>query len=188
MTLQDQLNTPQRAKLRGVDYRLLVESGALDRYARTELIDGEIWAMNASYSAHAKLQAAISFALMTALRDAGSPLVVFTAVSVDLSDDANPEPDLVVAEDHDEGPLPLAKVRLVVEISDTTLNNDLGRKASLYAAAGVPEYWVVDVDAKLIHQLWAPVAEAYAQRREAAFGARIEAVTVAGLVVEGALA
>lgn len=184
MTVQEPLNIPQRAKLRSADYRLLVESGALDRYARTELIDGEIWAMNAAYSAHAKLQTVLSFALMTALRDAASQLVVFTAVSVDLSDAAMPEPDLVVAEDHDDGPLPLAKVRLVVEIADSTLDNDLGRKARLYAAAAVPEYWVVDVEAKVIHQLWAPEGEAYAQRRKVAFEERVEAATVAGLVVD----
>ncbi len=184
MTIQEPLNIPQRAKLRARDYRLLVESGALDRYARTELIDGEIWAMNAAYSAHAKLQSAISFALISALRSTASPLIVFTAVSIDLSDDANPEPDLVVAEDHDEGPLPLSKVKLVVEISDTTLSTDLGRKAALYATAGIPEYWVTDVEAKVIHQLWAPEGDAYAQRREVAFGERIEAVTVAGLAVD----
>ncbi|OQW76213.1 MAG: hypothetical protein BVN33_06120 [Proteobacteria bacterium ST_bin13] len=184
MTVQAPLNIPQRAKFRARDYRLLVESGALDRYARTELIDGEIWAINAAYSAHAKLQSAISFALMSALRDAASPLILFTAVSIDLSDDANPEPDLVVAEDHEEGPLPLSKVKLVVEISDATLSTDLGRKAALYATAGIPEYWVADVEAKVIHQQWAPEGEAYAQLREVAFGERIEAMTVAGLVVE----
>lgn len=183
MTVQEPLNIPQRAKLRACDYRLLVESGALDRYARTELIDGEIWAMNAAYSAHAKLQSAISFALMSALRDATSPLIVFTAVSIDLSDDANPEPDLVVADDHDDGPLPLAKVKLVVEISDTTLSTDLGRKAALYATAGIPEYWVAEVEAKVIHQMWGPDGDAYTQRRDVAFGERIAAVTVAGLVV-----
>lgn len=185
MTVQQQLNIPQRAKLRAGDYRLLVESGALDRYARTELIDGEIWAMNAAYSAHAKLQSAISFALITALRSAELALTLFTAVSIDLSDDAMPEPDLVVADDHDDGPLPIGKVKLIVEISDSTLDNDLGRKARLYAAAGVPEYWVVDVEAKVIHQMWGPEGEAYAQRGEVAFGDRIAAVTVAGLVVEG---
>lgn len=76
------------------------------------------------------------------------------------------------------------EVRLAVEISDSTLDMDLGRKARLYASHGVPEYWVVDVEARLIHQLWAPEGDAYARRREVAFGERVEAVTVAGLVVK----
>jgi Uma2 family endonuclease len=36
---------------------------------------------------------------------------------------------------------------LVIEISSTTLNDDLGRKRLLYERLGVQEYWVVDVDA-----------------------------------------
>lgn len=71
----------------------------------------------------------------------------------------------------------------MVEVADTTLDHDLGVKAQLYARAGIPEYWVADVAGKVIHQLWAPEGGAYAQRREVAFGTRIEAVTVAGLQI-----
>jgi Uma2 family endonuclease len=95
-----------------------------------------------------------------------------------------PLPDIVVtSEPRGEGVVPLATIALVVEIAASTLAKDLQLKAALYARHGIPEYWVADVEAKVIHQLWAPEGEAYAQRREVAFGERIEAVTVAGLVV-----
>ncbi len=41
-------------------------------------------------------------------------------------------------------------VRLVVEISDSTLGFDLKVKAPLYARAGIPEYWVVDIAGKRV--------------------------------------
>jgi Uma2 family endonuclease len=40
---------------------------------------------------------------------------------------------------------------LVIEISDTSLAYDLGDKMSLYAAAGIPEYWVLDVMGRVLH-------------------------------------
>ena len=74
-------------------------------------------------------------------------------------------------------------VILVVEVAATTLVRDLNRKRRVYARAGVPEYWVVDVAARVIHQLWSPAADTYAARREIPFGTQIEAATVPGLTV-----
>jgi Uma2 family endonuclease len=69
-----------------------------------------------------------------------------------------PEPDLVVLtkpsrEFRDANPRP-ADLRLVVEISDSTLGFDLTTKAELYARAGIVEYWVVDVAARrlIVHR------------------------------------
>jgi hypothetical protein len=75
-------------------------------------------------------------------------------------------------------------VALLAEISDSSLRFDLTDKAPVYAAAGVAEFWVVDVDAGIIHQMWSPLGESYAQRKEVRFGERIEAATVEGLAVE----
>jgi Uma2 family endonuclease len=80
--------------------------------------------------------------------------------------------------------VPLISVVLVVEVSATTLDYDMKRKLALYARAGVPEYWVADVNGRVIHQLWAPTGDDYAQRREVAFGEVVAAVTVEGLRVE----
>ena len=45
---------------------------------------------------------------------------------------------------------------LVMEVSDTTLDFDLTEKAELYAVAGVPEYWVLDLNARVLHVLRDP--------------------------------
>jgi Uma2 family endonuclease len=84
------------------------------------------------------------------------------AAPIDVAPEDNPtsepEPDLVVLarpsqEFRDANPRP-GDLRLVVEISDTTLGFDLTTKAELYARAGIIEYWVVDVAARrlIVHR------------------------------------
>ena len=63
---------------------------------------------------------------------------------------------------------------------------DMRRKAPLYARSGVPEYWVVDVEAGVIHQMWAPEGGAYAERQVVAFGGTVASATVEGLMLETA--
>jgi Uma2 family endonuclease len=65
-----------------------------------------------------------------------------------------PEPDLALLNPRADfytrvHPVP-ADVLLAVEVSDTTLAFDVKRKAPLYARCGVPEVWIVDVNAKAI--------------------------------------
>ncbi len=60
-----------------------------------------------------------------------------------------PEPDAIALKRHmrtfvESRPGP-ADLHLVVEVSDSTLYSDLTTKAALYARAGIPEYWVVDI-------------------------------------------
>ena len=51
----------------------------------------------------------------------------------------------------DTGPVRLETVVLIAEVADTTLATDLGEKATLYARHGVPEYWVIDVEGRMLH-------------------------------------
>jgi Uma2 family endonuclease len=39
-----------------------------------------------------------------------------------------------------------ADVRLIVEVSDATLRFDRGRKSAIYAEAGIPEYWILNLN------------------------------------------
>lgn len=181
MTVVEPVNVPHKARLHAADFMLLAERGAFADYAKTELIEGEIWAVNAQYSRHAKAQARLHLLLAEALRRAGSTLETYIAASVALSDDNMPEPDIAIAEDHDEGPLPVSKVRLIVEVSDATRDIDLGRKAALYARHGVPEYWVADLEERVIWQMWEPGTEGYGRREKTAFGEQVRAMTIDGL-------
>ena len=184
MTVQDRPIAPGKYRLRVEDYLTLDASGAFAG-ARTELIEGEVIVMSPQYRPHGMVKMRLYNALHEALIAAGSPLTAVVEFSLTIDGHSLPEPDITLtSEPMGEGAVPLASVALVIEVAGPTLASDLSTKARLYAAAGIPEYWVADVEGKVIHQLWAPDGEAYRQRREVAFGARIEAVTVAGLVVE----
>lgn len=56
----------------------------------------------------------------------------------------NPMPDLAVVAPYPKGAHPKSAA-LIVEVADTTLFTDTTTKAELYATAGVPEYWVLDL-------------------------------------------
>lgn len=68
--------------------------------------------------------------------------MLYTAPSTELSDDSLPEPDIAIGEPSDAKIFPGPAMRVAIEVSDSTLDLDLGRKARLYARYGLPEYWV----------------------------------------------
>ncbi|MEP7352379.1 MAG: Uma2 family endonuclease [Acidobacteriota bacterium] len=80
-----------------------------------------------------------------------------------------PEPDVTVLRssfrDRKGNPQP-SEIALVVEIADTTLRNDLTTKASLYARAGIAEYWVLNLKDRRLHVLRDPIQGSYAVRFE----------------------
>ncbi len=178
------LPMPRKVGLRAVDYLMLSDAGAFDHVGRTELIEGEIWAMNAVHSWHAKTTSDLVTDLTLALRSTLTGWRVFTAGSVLLADDSVPEPDIAIGVDNELGVLPLAKLKLAIEISDSTASIDLGVKLRIYAAAGVPEYWVVERDTRLMHQMWKPSGDSFSERRAIAFGKPVSAATLAGIEVQ----
>jgi Uma2 family endonuclease len=97
-----------------------------------------------------------------------------------------PQPDIILWEPiRARGPVPADRVRLVVEVADTTQADDLGRKRALYAAAGIPEYWVVDLPGRVLHQYWAPELDVgvYARAAAVPFGVAARSATLEGLAV-----
>lgn len=66
-----------------------------------------------------------------------------------LSSDPEPDVSVVAGRITDYSGHPNAAV-LIVEVANTSLALDRGRKASLYASAGVPDYWVIDVNDRRI--------------------------------------
>jgi Uma2 family endonuclease len=65
-----------------------------------------------------------------------------------------PNPDLVLTEqsirEYTDNVTP-RDIRLLIEVADSSLNLDLGKKLVLYAQAGIAEYWVVDIPNQLVH-------------------------------------
>ncbi|QBM75574.1 Uma2 family endonuclease [Sphingomonas sp. AAP5] len=182
------LNTaPLPVRLRSEDYLLLHQAGAFAPYTRTELIDGGVYFVNAQHRPHALAKIELYDAIRAALRAIGSPLRPLVEASIALSGHDVPEPDIVLtSEPRGEGFVPLLSVHLVIEVSDTTMRSDIRRKVASYARAAMPEYWVVDIKARTIHQMWSPIGELYAERCAVAFGDIIAAATIVGLSVDTA--
>lgn len=184
MTAQDLLKPPGRYKLKVADYLTLHRSGAFEGI-RTELIEGEIIVMNPQARPHMFVKDELAYRLRRALETIGSDLFVGTEGSVEFDAESLPQPDIVLTSaPRGEGFIPLASVALVVEVSATSLNYDLKRKLAFYARHGVPEYWVADVKAEVIHQMWSPEGEGYGRRQEVAFGQTIEARMIERLAIE----
>lgn len=182
MTVQHRA-PPGKYKLTLDDFLRLDETGVFGT-DRTELLDGDVIIMNAEYRPHGWVAGELGYRIRRVLEEIGSDLYTMGA-SVALSDHDMPLPDLVLTREPDgDGPIPLASVALIVEVSSSTLQRDMGDKVAIYARTGVPEYWVVDVNARVIHQMWEPAGEGYAERREVAFGAWIAAATIARLTVD----
>lgn len=175
----------ERIPLRVEDYLRLHQAGAFAAYGKTELIDGIVYAMNPQHRPHGFAKDELAYRLRRALESMGSGLHVATEQSVAMEPASEPQPDIILtSEPRGPGAIPGASVALLVEVSATTAGFDLKEKARAYAAAGIAEYWVVDVDARVIHQLSGPGGDAYAQRRMVAFGEQVEAATIEGLAVE----
>jgi Uma2 family endonuclease len=172
-------------KLRIADYELLEREGAFDGYRKTELIDGVVYAMNPQYRPHGFVKDELAYRLRRALEAIGSKLHVATEQSVALEPNSEPQPDIILtSEPRGLGAIPGASVALLVEVSDSSVRFDLADKARVYAAAGIPEYWIVDVNSGRIDQMWAPDAGTYAQQREVKLGSTIEAATIDRLAVD----
>jgi Uma2 family endonuclease len=110
---------------------------------RAELIEGEIMVMSPQNWPHSSTVDRAGEVLKQLL---GGGVWVRTQLPLNLGAASDPEPDVsvVVGRRGDYTDHPTATL-LVVEVSDTTLDYDRGRKASLYAQAGVADYWIVNL-------------------------------------------
>ncbi|MDO6413118.1 Uma2 family endonuclease [Sphingomonas sp. BIUV-7] len=178
------VTTPTLVPLTLGDYLRLDEAGAFEDYGKTELIEGQIYYMNAQHRPHARVKSDLFVQLALALRSLEADVRALVEASIAVPPHNAPEPDIVLTDAADgTGLVPLDSVRLVIEVSETTLSNDLGRKAKLYARHGIAEYWVVDVTARVFHQMWRPEVDAYTKDRIVPFGYDLRAETITGLLV-----
>jgi Uma2 family endonuclease len=127
------------------EYLRLAEVGVLRPEEKVELIDGQIVAMSPHGPVHSALVSRIVAQFVELFpRDRYCVRPQCTMV---LGEAHAPEPDIAVVEgpceDH-ERELPRTAL-LIVEVADSSVSFDRGRKADIYARAGIPEYWLVDV-------------------------------------------
>jgi Uma2 family endonuclease len=127
------------------DYHQMIESGLLDDQS-LELINGEIIQLSSEGIAHSFYCRGTAKYLRMILGDRAE---ISEAHPIMIPNDSEPEPDIAILRTPDtlyqsRHPLP-ADVFWLIEIANTTLAKDLGVKKDLYAQAGIPEYWVMNL-------------------------------------------
>lgn len=179
------LDAPEPLKLTLADFELLHRAGAFEGYRKVELIEGVLLTMSPQQRAHSFAANELAFRLRLALSAIGSSLLPLIEGTVAMPPRSAPEPDIALTDSpKGEGYIPLESLALAVEVANSSVRFDLGAKAELYAKHAVPEYWVVDLRKRQIHQLWAPSETGYRERRAVAIGEPIESVCVPGLAVQ----
>jgi Uma2 family endonuclease len=136
----------------------MVEVGLLGEDEPYELIDGELLYVNPPNPPHDNVSADLTTRLVMAY---GEDYRVRVGGALGGIVDSIPEPDFAVipsANLSDTRRVVASEMLLVVEISDRTRRRDI-RKGAIYAAAGAPEYWRVDVNTRTVHVHRGPRAD-----------------------------
>lgn len=174
-------------------YHRMVGAGILTDMNRVELLDGWLVVKMLKNPPHRAASRLVQKALERVVPagwdvDREAPVTLATQ-------DSEPEPDVVVIRgepeqyvDRHPGP---ADVALVVEVADASLGRDRGAKKRVYAAGGIPVYWIVNLIDSVIEVHTAPASAGetpdYRERREYRPGDTvpvvIEGVEVASLEV-----
>lgn len=154
---------PARHRLDVHAYHRMGEAGIFAPEDRVELIDGDLIDMAPISQGHAAIVNGLTEALVLAC--AGRAIVsTQNPIRLDLS--SEPQPDLAVLRRRPDfyatgtppGP---ADTLLLIEVANTSLRFDRIVKLPLYARAGIPEVWIVDLNRRVIEAFRTPEAGTY---------------------------
>jgi Uma2 family endonuclease len=171
-------------KLTVDDLLTLERGGAFDGLPRMELLDGTLYEMSPQSSPHVRARNRLTFRLQCRIVELALPFEAFSEATIKIGSNHAPEPDVVISKTPEvDGYYPSSCILLAVEVAVTSMQTDMGYKKPLYAAAAIPEYWIVDVDAAQIIQFWSPEGEDYRETRTIPFGDMIECATIPDLMI-----
>ncbi|MGH7388006.1 MAG: Uma2 family endonuclease [Candidatus Rokuibacteriota bacterium] len=127
-----------------LEYERLIEKAVFVPGDRVELIDGLLLVAESQSASH---YTAIGLVAQALGRAFGEGWQIRIQAPIALDDASEPEPDVAVVRGgpRDYADAHPAEPVLVVEVTLTTLELDRTHKSSLYARAGRPEYWIVDL-------------------------------------------
>ncbi|MBP9663646.1 MAG: Uma2 family endonuclease [Pyrinomonadaceae bacterium] len=144
-------------------YHIMADSGAFGPDERLELIDGEIIEMSPIGSRHARC---VTFLAEFLNRHFLELFIVSVQNPIVATDRTEPQPDIALLKRRDDlyiDQLPTGSdVALVIEVSDSTVAFDRARKIPNYAAAGIDEAWLIDLESEHV--------EVHSMRKENAYG------------------
>lgn len=186
MNMPTLLARPRPIRFNVEHYIALSEAGVLAEFD-VELLEGVIVEMNSEARRGTVLRTQLLLRLDAALRAINSPYCVFSEPSVRLPPRSMPKPDIGIIDDRlvDRGYYHVSTAIFFVEVSDTTLKFDLGRKRTIYAKSGVPEYWVVGVEDRVVWRFWLPDSGQFTGKDEIPLEGELRSVTMPELAIDG---
>jgi Uma2 family endonuclease len=144
------------------DYHRMAEVGILGEDDRVELIEGEIVDMAPLGRRH---QARVDRLAELLIRGLGERAIVRVQGSIRLGERSEPQPDLVLlrrrADFYVDADAGAPDILLVIEVADTSLAHDREVKVPLYARAGIPEVWLVDLNGENVTGYREPGPQGY---------------------------
>lgn len=168
----------KRYRLTVDEYHAMGEAGIFHEDDRVELIDGQIIIMSPINDPHVACVIRLDKLLhRRILQHLETELFVSVQNPVRLGAHDMPEPDLVITTAASRAPR-AADVLLLIEVADSSLTYDRDVKLPRYAAAGIPEVWIVDLRAEQIEVYREPFGEQYRVR---VLAGRDDTVDVAAL-------
>jgi Uma2 family endonuclease len=143
------------------DYHKMAEAGVLPERG-VELINGEIIEMSPVGGKHIATVNRLNKKMNALLDDRA---IVSIQNPIIASNTSEPEPDVAVLrfrpDFYGEDTPSAADVLLVIEVSGSTLGYDRGDKLAVYAQSGIPECWIVNLEAQEVEVFWDPLDDSY---------------------------
>ena len=132
--------------LTSAEYYRMIENGIIREGEKVELILGQIFTMAAKGTRHTVATTRLITELPMLIQRRA---VVRCQEPITLLNNSEPEPDIAIvrlrSDDYiNSHPAP-TDIILVIEVADSTIKFDRETKAPLYAAAGISEYWIVNL-------------------------------------------
>lgn len=148
------------------EYYKMAEHGILQADERVELINGEILNMCPINSSHSGSCDDLYEILVFELRGKAT---IKGQNPIRLADQTEPEPDITIAHYKEDKyrshhPTP-SEIYFVIEIADSSLERDRTVKKTIYANAGIPEYWIVNLVDFQIEIHTNPVNDDYLEKK-----------------------
>jgi Uma2 family endonuclease len=167
------------------EYYRMAAAGVLSEDDRVELIEGEIVEMNPIGSRHAACVARLTEFLG---RSVGDEAIVWAQNPVQLSDFSEPLPDVALLKRRDDfyahaNPQPM-DVLLVIEVADSSVEFDRDIKVPLYAGAGIPEVWLVNLPQGTIEVYTQPFGDKYQETRVIKRNQSLRPTSIPNLIID----
>jgi Uma2 family endonuclease len=165
------------------EYRLMEEAGIFSEDDRVELIDGEVVEMAPIGGRH--VESVMRLTRLLVEWSAGR-YAVSVQNPLSLSEHWEPQPDLaLVRRSEGRSGVPVSEdVLLVIEVAATSLAHDRDLKLPLYAEAGIPEAWILDLDSDTITAYYQPGTGGYTRSTRVGRGDRLTSATIPDLALD----